>query len=135
VKVGNIDLLKLSEDRDQLWAEAAAHEANGGSLGLPQDLWEAARSAQEERQLHDPWLDWLANIPADQHGREERISSARVLSYLEIPTDRATAATYQRIRDCMVRLGWSKRKLKINGHSAQGFVRPARNAEQQGHPF
>src|SRR2546427_25780 len=59
VKVGVIDLDALIADRDQLWAEAAAREAAGESLFLPQDLWEMAAIEQEERVSEDPWADIL----------------------------------------------------------------------------
>ena len=42
VGVERFDLEALKRDRDQLWAEAAAREASGASIRLPEQLWAAA---------------------------------------------------------------------------------------------
>ena len=45
VKVGTIDLVRLEEDRDQLWAEAAHREAQGEAIELPATLYAASSRA------------------------------------------------------------------------------------------
>ena len=60
VKVEAFDLPRLLADRDQLWAEAAAREARGESIRLPERLWPAASAEQEERRAVHPWEDKLA---------------------------------------------------------------------------
>lgn len=61
VLTGQIDLQGIERDRDQLWAEAAAPEADGQLIQLPPDLWEDARAVQEARMPPDPWLDYLSD--------------------------------------------------------------------------
>lgn len=55
VVTGHIDLDGLRRDRDQIWAEAAAIEARGVSIGLPERLWHAAGAEQRERLESDEW--------------------------------------------------------------------------------
>jgi len=55
VPIGAIDLEALRRDRDQLWGEAAYHEAQGASIGLPAKLWADARAEQDRRLVADPW--------------------------------------------------------------------------------
>jgi predicted P-loop ATPase len=54
---GPIDLDRISADRDQLWAEAAAMEAQGVSDVLPAELWPEAGKRQAEQTSSDPWAD------------------------------------------------------------------------------
>ncbi|SMG56426.1 hypothetical protein [Paracoccus sp. J56] len=35
-------------------------EAQGFSIVLPEELWQTAKAAQDERMQEDPWLDILA---------------------------------------------------------------------------
>jgi hypothetical protein len=59
VRVERFDLEALKRDRDQLWAEAAAREASGASIRLPEELWEAAAAEQQERVVDNPFLSVL----------------------------------------------------------------------------
>ena len=127
VRVGAIDLAALREDRDQIWAEAAAREAAGESLALPADLWAAAGQAQAARMEEDPWIEKLAHLCGDVISGEERIASAEVFKALAIPTERQSTATAKRIGDCMLRLRWvkSEKPFKLNGKTKRGYIRPA----------
>ncbi len=59
VRIQEFDVDALRRDRDQLWAEAAAREAAGESIRLPEALWSAAEIQQEARRLVDPWEELL----------------------------------------------------------------------------
>ena len=59
VRVERFDLEALKRDRGQLWAEAAAREASGASIRLPDELWAAAAAEQEERVVDNPFLSVL----------------------------------------------------------------------------
>ena len=61
VQIGVINIDALRRDRDQLFAEAAAVEAAGMPLVLPEELWTDARVEQEKRLEPDMWDDMLAN--------------------------------------------------------------------------
>jgi predicted P-loop ATPase len=138
VPVGRIKLEALRRDRDQLWAEAAAAEADGESIFLPESLWDVAAEEQEKRREIDPWEEVLANIPEeldafiDDCGQgppppraggiriifqvtndngeiEERVASADLLTLvLRVPIDRQTTAHANRLSTIMRRLGWER---------------------------
>jgi predicted P-loop ATPase len=61
VKIGKIDLDAVARDRDQLWAEAAAIEATGEGLVIPEALWPDAAVATSKRMEEDPWQDMIRN--------------------------------------------------------------------------
>jgi len=63
------DLDKLKQDRDQLWAEAAAREAEGASIRLPPELWSNAGEQQEEHTIGEPWIEAIQNVLGDIRGK------------------------------------------------------------------
>ncbi|BAN51111.1 VapE domain-containing protein [Metapseudomonas resinovorans] len=141
VKVGTIDLDGLVADRDQLWAEAAAREAAGESLLLPQELWGVAAIEQEDRVAEDPWADTLRDYLGykevwDSINKEvqkfeplDRVHSAMLLSdALGIRPSEQTQAHSQRLRVVMEKyLGWKhKSNLRAgeDGRQGKGYQRP-----------
>jgi len=126
VRTGTIDLQALRRDRDQLWAEAAQHEARGLPITLPKDLWEAAREAQEARMEEEPWVDILANVHGDLVAGYERISSLELLSQnLDIPRERQQPFHGRRLASVMQKLGWDgpKNVRLVDGKVAKGYER------------
>jgi predicted P-loop ATPase len=135
VKTGRIDIEALRRDRDQLWAEAAIIEAEGGSLVLPQELWEMAGEVQDERRQHDPWDDMLFSIKGELYAvadeEQEWIRASQVLVHLNIAAERATTETYKRLRRVMRRLGWVKGRHYFGGQKQErGYWRPARQEDE-----
>jgi hypothetical protein len=127
VLTSQVDLVALRKDRDQLWAEAALAEAQGASLTLPEDLWEAAREAQDARVLDDPWLDDLANARGKVESGWERITTAQALATLEMSAERKNPAHAKRIVVLMRRLGWDGPKsIRVKGRRGvfRGYERP-----------
>jgi len=135
VRIGKIDLAALLRDRDQLWAEAAAAEAEGESIRLDEKLWAAAGHEQSERMEQDPWDDLLADIEAErikrvENGNErvfERVTTSALLTrYLGKPTGQQTPEDCSRLAACMKRLGWGKSKLvRVEGKPQRGYERAA----------
>jgi predicted P-loop ATPase len=152
VLVGRIKLEELQRDRDQLWAEAAAAEAGGEPIFLPETLWGVAAEEQERRRVIDPWEEVLANIPEELDvfpdvagneplprggGRriiylsddktEERVASADLLTHvLGVAIDRQTTAHSTRLSDIMRRLGWERTPsgvVRIDGRAQRGYFR------------
>jgi predicted P-loop ATPase len=137
VKTGTIDIEALRRDRDQLWAEAAIIEAEGGSLVLPQELWEMAGQIQDARRQHDPWDDILANVQGTLYRNEEGVDQEWVRAreiltlQLEIKPDRASAETYKRLRRVMGRLGWEAGRHYFSGDKQErGYWRLPRVRQQ-----
>jgi Virulence-associated protein E len=133
VRTGTIDIDALRRDRDQLWAEAAAIEARGLPLVLPEDLWAAARIAQDERREQDPWevvlADMRGTVFASDHGDEERIRSRELLKdKLGLSDKEVTSAHAIRLKRTMTALGWRGPKmLRFGGDNAErGYFRPAK---------
>jgi Virulence-associated protein E len=122
VRTGTIDLDALIRDRDQLWAEAAAAEARGEALTISDDLYEAASEQQDERLVKDPWDDILADAPGEIIGDIERISSEKLLRvHLGLPPDKINDATTKRLRNSMLRNGWSgPKKMRFGNEPEQG---------------
>jgi Virulence-associated protein E len=132
ISAGTIDIEALLRDRDQLWAEAAVVEKQGGSLVLPRELWAMAAAVQDDRRQHDPWDDFLANVPGmprpatDGSGElQEWIRLSEILGHLGVTRDRVTSETYKRLSRVMKRLGWRKGRHYFGGQEQdRGYWRP-----------
>jgi hypothetical protein len=128
VKTGTIDLNGIARDRHQLWAEAAALEAGGLAITLPQALWDEAKIQQDKRLEIDPWDDILENLRADIYpagdGRDEyRISSDEIFeNWLDIPRAKRSALDAVKLKNAMKRLGWQDDRVYI-GHPGEELKR------------
>jgi hypothetical protein len=128
VRTGVINLDALRRDRDQLWAEAAAVEAQGDPLVLPRGVWGKAIEQQEQRLLSEPWDDFLADAKGELYSNkdgseEERIKCTEVLMKLKIEPERASAVTYQRLKGVMARLGWEAGRYYFGSKQLRGYRR------------
>jgi len=112
VTVGQVDLEALRRDRDQLWAEAAHLEAQGASIRLDPELWEAAGREQADREVIDPWETRLADALGDEAGK---ILAEDVWAIVDRPSGQRTQADNERLGACMRKLGWEHRRLRIEG--------------------
>jgi predicted P-loop ATPase len=132
VRSGKIDLAALRRDRDQLWAEAAAADARGEALVIPEQLYSAAAEQQDERLIKDPWEDLLAHVKGDiidvDGGKEERISSTHLLTnHLNFAKDKVSDAVTKRLANVMPRLGWQgPKKMKFETTLCQNGPRSTR---------
>jgi predicted P-loop ATPase len=124
VKVEKVDIDALRRDRDQIWAEAAALEAEGVSLVLPRELWAVAAVAQDERRESDPWDDVLASITGELYADGEWIKASQVLAFLGIPTASATNTHSKRAAASMRANGWkADRHYFGTAKQHRGYVR------------
>lgn len=124
VRCGQLDILSIARDRDQLWAEAAMIEASGVGIRLDPGLYDAAREEQESRLVSDPFVDQLAPVLRDLSGR---ITSTAVFEFLHIIAERRPAFSHA-IGAAMKDLGWINTRIRINGERTRWFVKgdPAR---------
>jgi predicted P-loop ATPase len=139
VRTGVIKLAEFVRDRDQLFAEAAAQEAAGASIVLPEELWPDAAEQQEQRREYDPWEDVLANVKGavviNESGQpEERALTGDILwNDLCIPKDRQTEAQAKRVAAAMRLNGWSgPTVMRVSGNRGRGFSRPVAPAAGAG---
>ncbi len=103
VAVQRLDVERIRRDRDQLWAEAVAQEATGGSIRLPEALWQAAADEQELRRVRDPWEDTLLKVLAGK----TRIPATELYAHVG-KWEKATKSDGMRLRQVMERLGWRR---------------------------
>jgi predicted P-loop ATPase len=123
---GKIDIEALKRDRDQLFAEASAREAEGASLVLPPRLWGKAGETQETRVEYDPWIDKLAGLRGEiAADGQERVASDDVLSnILCIPAAQQTDVTTKRLANVMRRLKWDgPKQIRFGKANKRGYWR------------
>jgi predicted P-loop ATPase len=137
LKTGKIDIVALKRDREQLLGEAATYEAAGKSVVLDEGLRPAARIAQEQRRVTDPWEDVLVNYFNNKPSAQgvirtsgdgyERVASADVLKLmLDIPYAQQISTHGQRLAQAMQRIGWERTpsgRVQINGRAVRGYRR------------
>jgi predicted P-loop ATPase len=119
IRIKEFDLKLLKAERDQIWAEAAAREADGESITLPETLWPVAAKQQERRRAEDPWE---ATLEGMFHEEYQRLTPDDVWDALVIPVERRNDTGERRIVEIMQRLGFRrmtikchKRKINVKG--------------------
>jgi hypothetical protein len=134
VRTGTIDLHALIRDRDPLWAEAVAVEAQGEALTISDDLYEGALEQQDERLVKDPWDHLLVYVRGKTIGDIERISSEELLfGHLRLPTDKMNDATTKRLGNAMRRNGWFGPKKMRFGNEPESGADLKRSTPRQGY--
>jgi len=111
VRAGTVQLDKLREDVDQLWAEAVVREAAGESIVLSEQLWEAAAELTDVRLIEDAFAAVLSDWFADKTGR---VSMDSVKLLLGFEGGRLSPIEVQRIKAEMDRLGWEERTNRLH---------------------
>lgn len=136
----SIDVAKIEDQRDQLWAEAAALEAEGTSSVLPTNLWDTAAKRQQAETIDDPWTDTLRDYledrasPAALGGEDDdgfepppadKVHLDELFSALDVGTKDRTKIMSGRLRSAMEsRLGWKYRhSIRVGGIVKTGFER------------
>jgi hypothetical protein len=124
VLVKSFNLKALREDRDQLWAEAAAREAEGTSIRLDPKLWSLAERQQEWRLTQDPWHQLLS----DQLGeyKHAKISTEAIWTILDSKPAQRGKEQSRRVGEAMRKLGWDRPNaagtVRIGGKLVSGYV-------------
>ena len=120
VEVGKIDTTGLRRDLDQLHAQAAHREANGGSIRLPEELWSDANIATEQRRVVDPWVDELeAVLGGIESGK---IKYQDIWTIVDVPKAQRNSETGKRLIECAEELGWKKTKLRFGGRTSEAAL-------------
>jgi len=116
VRVGQFDLEGLRRDRDQLWAEAAAREAEGVSIRLDRALWADAAEEQDARRVEDPYVVSFRAALGDMTGK---LKTEDAWTILGIPHGQRTQDHNARLGDAMRELGWERTKLRFGGRNPE----------------
>lgn len=106
VRCGAFDIVKLKEDRDQLWAEAYCRRQE--SIRLTQSLWSEAKKVQEARRTVDPWEEKIES----QFGEKQRVTSDEIWAVLGRSLDQRNRFDSDRVSEIMQRLGFEKRVVR-----------------------
>lgn len=120
VKVGRFDLAGLKAERDMLWAEAAAREAEGASIRLDRELWAEAAKVQKLRTVTDPFADTFRAILGKMEGKILCEDAWRVLG---IPAGHRTQDHNARFGSALAELGWKRKRRRFKGKPAHCYVR------------
>jgi putative DNA primase/helicase len=141
VKIGVIDIGALTDDRDQLWAEAVAVYKAWVKRGMPQSecLWwpspeerSVFEKEQSDREVTHPWNERIASWL--QCGRARELT--KVKGYL-LTSEIATHALDIADKDLDVpnatmigvimtrEVKWTKRRFMLNRARVYGYVPPA----------
>lgn len=96
----------LAEQREQMWAEAAAREASGESVWLDDnEVRDIAVQHQAERMSDDVWSgpveDWLV-------GKVEITTADALTSALGIPRERQSKKEEMRVAAIIAKAGWER---------------------------
>ena len=126
VLVKRFDTKALKRDRDQLWAEASAREANGESIRLDEALWVEANKEQTKRTSVDPWQDILKPHLAQYGEAAMKIATTDLWKLLGADTARMGQYESTRLTTVMATLGWDRndnRQIKVDGAFVSGYVK------------
>ena len=123
VKVDRFDLKALRRDRDQLWAEAAALEAQGESIRLPEHLWAVAGEHQAAREHMDPFLEILSERLEGMEGKVRGSDVWEAVGFGD-PSKRNQDHNV-RLSGVMQKLGWRRpaSKLRFDGKPQHAWVK------------
>ena len=115
------DLVKLKQDRDQLWAEAAAREKEGVSIRLSSELWADASTEQEEHTITEPWIEAIHDLLDDHKGK---LLAADAWKLVGMSAEKRTQAHNERLGVAMKACGWRRKKCRFekNGNARWGYV-------------
>ena len=127
----------LKRDLDQLWAEAAAREASGASIRLPERLWLAATQEQQQRQLENPFLSVLdralrdTNDPIEEDGEQVgrpmqgkiSVEGVWALVGLRDHPGRRTQKHIELVGAAMRELGWERDRQRVGGQLKYCYIK------------
>lgn len=116
-----IPLDQLAEDRDRIWAAATHAFMKGEPWQLPAEMKQAARDANREHELSDPWEEPVLNFVEGQ----ERISVDAILTHaLNIDIDRQDRACQMRVTNLLKANGWTTKREVVQGRRRRFWYSP-----------
>jgi predicted P-loop ATPase len=127
VKVGRIDIDKLSRDRDQLWADAVARYWAGEPWWLTnKSVLAEAEQHQRDRYIGDPWESVISSYT----GSRNEVGVSEILQdalYLE--KGRWGQTEQNRIARGLAPLGWSRVQVRTGNKREWRYRRPVTSGD------
>ncbi|MGB3752748.1 MAG: virulence-associated E family protein [Parerythrobacter sp.] len=121
VRCGMIDVERLRQDREQLFAEAVARYRAGERWWLTSDEEARAAVEQSERTECDPWYDTVNAYCAANIGKMP-ITMAGILRRLGYNEDRLNSQITRRVAAILRREGFEQRRMA--GSGARYYAKP-----------
>lgn len=115
-----LQIERLREDKEKIWAEAVEVYKAGEKLYLEGELYKKATEVQQERMGHHPWTEDIEGLIIGRN----KVSEKEIWEKLGI-TDRTkrTGRAAADISDIMMNLRFKKDKLRFGGHPERCWVR------------
>lgn len=113
VTVGAVKLDELTQDREQIWAEAVDLYRNGARWWLDRLDERAAAAVVATRAAEDPWEADVARVV---DGLSE-VSTRDIFQLLDIGLERQSKADAMRITGALTRAGWERQGKYTSGAS------------------
>lgn len=127
LEVGRIDLAAISNDRDQIWAEAVALFRAGVEWWVQDDEQAAVEVEQEKRSDVDAWVDVIA--PMLKHPKS--ITQVEIFKGIGLLTKDIEYRHAARVGRIMKKLGWLHRRDRSDGEDRIVFYDPAKDQPQE----
>ena len=126
VQCRGIDVSSITNDRDQLWAEAAHAYRNGEAWHLVDDDIRAAASIEQHKRMErDPWEDVVSDWIERQTPGSGLTSRELLDRALNLKPSDMDNAKLRRLGIVMRSLGYSPRTQKIGGRAVRSWVLPS----------
>jgi predicted P-loop ATPase len=124
VLIKEFDVEKITDQRDQLWAEAKHFEGLGESIRLSRELWEDAAGEQEKRRDADAWEDAISEhltlLRPKGSGRLQ-VTTEKIWDCLNLSMAQRDRPSSLRIAGIMQRFGFERHKIKDGGILKAGY--------------
>ena len=128
VSCTEINVPRIFADRDQLWAEAWQAYKDNSPLYPTIEISGLSSFAQAKREIVDEWQDDIERHVKDM----ERVTSTDIwIGCLSGTLDRFDLNSQRRISDCLQKLGWERRTIRVNGKPIKGFSRSEDDIEKR----
>ena len=115
---------ELTQDREQIWAEAVfAYEEGERWWPVGQEESAMLAAVAEERYATDPWEEYLTRTWLPQHQGED-ISMLEVLNAVGVEKGRQSPQDSRRVAAILRRLGWYNQVTKVGRKWRQVSRRP-----------
>jgi len=133
VPVRRFDVDALSEDREQLWAEAAVREESGALIHLNPAHWGEAAVHQEARRAVDPWEELLTPLlEGERYGRSDRVPVKAIWEAIGVEVNQRDYRHGARVAAIMQRHGFTEKKnVRLEGEVQYCWLRGDLDGEER----